>query len=157
MTARFHLSPIRLGPGSIIEPGNFGRMLRTHTIQEGPSVSPLIVRELVFEMVRRERFPAKPSRLSACLACPTKADMDLYVLKNNASGSQVLHEVELMDEDASCHIANTSHLEMGLPGVMILPTATMLAVEYWSSTPGRAGYGDELIVAGPLRVVRCLD
>ena len=68
----FHFAPMRLGPGSIVEPGNFGRVIRAtqHAIQGGEAslISGYVGRELIFELVRAKSFPTtKPSRLTSAL------------------------------------------------------------------------------------------
>lgn len=65
-TQYYHLTMARLAPGSIIYPGNWGRLLRRY---ENDSVtgqvfgnSWILARELKYELVRVQHYPSKPSR-----------------------------------------------------------------------------------------------
>lgn len=56
----YHVSPILLGVGSIIEKGNWGRIIKKYTDKNANSV---LFREIILEMIRSEHYPDKPSRL----------------------------------------------------------------------------------------------
>jgi Protein of unknown function (DUF2441) len=75
----FHLSSIPLAPGSIIQPGNCGRIIKTYqspvqNVQTFGNMN-VVARELLFEMVRIESFPSKPSRMKAAFCCMTEAQI----------------------------------------------------------------------------------
>ena len=59
----------QLGPGSIIQPGNFGRLLKRYVAGSGQCVD--AGRELAFEQIRTRGYLHKPSRLNACFGLPT--------------------------------------------------------------------------------------
>src|SRR5262245_46478650 len=69
-----HASSILLGPGSIILPGNWGRIIRAGGERHNRWPD-----EQVLEAVRLARYPKLPSRLDACFACPTEAGLRLFV------------------------------------------------------------------------------
>jgi hypothetical protein len=54
----YHCSPAWLEPGSVIRPGNYGRVLKLN----GPKHNHWL-REEMLEFVRKHAFPDKPSRL----------------------------------------------------------------------------------------------
>jgi len=64
MNTFFHISPTILGVGSVILPGNFGRIVKLYNPS---SVNfDILTRETIFEQVRQQEFQDKPSRLD-CL------------------------------------------------------------------------------------------
>lgn len=157
MTTLFHLAPLRLGPGSVIEPGNWGRLTdRMNGLVAPGNVSYVVLREMVFENIRLAHFPTKVSRLACCYALRGAADVDAYRSTNDAVRLQVLHEVEVVDASASTHIGCLGLLESFPIGVPILPLMRERAQAYWSSDMSNGG-GAETLIASGLRVVRCLD
>jgi hypothetical protein len=148
----YHLAPISLGPGSIIQPGNFGRMLSRYGC---PSVNWLLARELVFEAVRAEpRFFDRPSRLNACFGLPSEEDANKYRAANDQGRLQVLHSVEMADPEAVTHIASLTHLNQQQP-TFLQPTRDA-AIRYWDSDAGDPQHGFEVVTASPWRVIECL-
>jgi hypothetical protein len=68
----FHLAPLRLAAGSVIEPGNWGRILKRyqnpHAQQQTMGNGWLMARELVYEIARLNFAPEAPSRFQSCFA-----------------------------------------------------------------------------------------
>lgn len=64
METFFHLSEALLSPGSIIENGNFGRMLNRY-LPNGRYDLTILYREEVFELVRSRDYADKPSRFKS--------------------------------------------------------------------------------------------
>lgn len=89
-----------LEAGSVVEPGNWNRILRRHTRQEGNPWR--LVRELIFEDIRKECFPDKPSRLQAAFVSETINDLETFI-GNNGRNFDLKYEVELIDPDAKSH------------------------------------------------------
>src|SRR5258707_670501 len=105
MASIFHSSPVLLSPGSIVLPGNYGRIVR-----QAGATHPFYNRETVLEQVRAQHFPDKPSRLAACFACSTEEIARFYMnamsKKPGALSAVVLYEVEKVDPDAVEHRAD---------------------------------------------------
>ena len=90
--------------GSVIRPGNWGRILRTYTPQSFPNHW-LLTRELTYELVRIQNFPDKPSPFDSIFVCLSEADLNEF--RNTAIRPLDLgYEVELVDPLASCHIGD---------------------------------------------------
>lgn len=71
----FHAAWVWLEPGSVIRPGNYGRI-----IQITGSTHPHWTRETVLEKVHREEFPNKPSRLlSAFVVMNDRRTAEFYM------------------------------------------------------------------------------
>jgi hypothetical protein len=160
LTTFFHSSPVLLSPGSIILPGNYGRIIRLI----GPQ-HPLHARETVLENVRVQHFPEKPSRLESCFACTSEETSRFYVraMATKPGGSAtwpIQYEVEKVDADAVEHRADFNVVEP-LPGY----PATMeeIAYRYWTASlwtnvveaPGIRL--EEVVTPSPFRILRKLD
>jgi hypothetical protein len=152
----FHFAPMTLGAGSIIEPGNFGRVITTTqpAFQSGDTsiVQGYVARELAFELVRERSFAAKPSRLRAAFGCPTQADAQAYANFTNLDKRQVLHEVETVNDAAPLHIGALSYCDITTL-VPFIDTTLHRAQLYWSGLEGDPARGREIIVESAIRVI----
>ena len=149
-----HFANLRLGPGSVIEPGNWGRLLKRYVPGNPGFGNPwTLSRELVFDHLRPQ---GKPSRLAACFAFPTKEDAEKYRLSNDRNFQQVLHEVEFVDPTAPQHLGGLSFLDLN-DGTVFLDPIRTAAVNYWSDAPGNLEKGHELVTTSGLRVLRSLE
>lgn len=159
MQTYFHFTMAKLGAGSIIEPGNWGRLLRRY--QHKPSVpngqffgvSWILCRELVFEIERLKHTPSKPSRFDAAFVIPTRDQADWYRVANDQFGTQVLHEVEIVDPSAAMHTGDLSYTSWPVQCEFLDPTSEM-AKDYWL---GNGTGHKEVLTLSALRVVKCLD
>ena len=108
-----------------------GRILRTYDHQTFSNTWIILVRELVYEHVRREQFPTKPSRLDCLLLCMSEDDLSEF---HAASGRRLdyRYEVELVNPLARGHLG-----DLTLTGIK--PTDDVAAIErsaslYWQGT-----------------------
>lgn len=69
----FHLCATSLAPGSIIEPGNFGRIVGLFGFKHQ-----LFNREATLEEVRQQVAPAAPSRMKSVFAFQSQRDAELF-------------------------------------------------------------------------------
>lgn len=152
----YHFAPLRLRPGSIIEPGNWGRLLHFHPVVQTSTgktgIEMLLARELAFEMVRAQRFVEKPSRMSCCFVLPTIEDAQKY---RPHAAANVLCRVEACEFDAKSHRASLTHCAMPEGGVA-LPGMIAAAEAYWQGAPGQAEAATEVLLSCAVRVVECL-
>jgi hypothetical protein len=151
----YHLAPLRLGAGSIIEPGNFGRLLGRYMPSEKRAFGNawMLARELIFEQARPRQLP---SRLSSCFALPTLRDMECYRKFVDPNFQQVLHEVAIVDESQAQHRGARSFVSMQ-DDVVFLATTQAKAAKYWSGDPGDPAEGYELLTNSSLRVLKALE
>lgn len=150
----FHFAPLRLGAGSIIQPGNWGRMLKRYHVNNN-MIDWKMARELVFEQIRSASFAAKPSRLDACFALPTSDDAQKYRQHNDTNFLQVLHEVEVVDQTSPTHVAALSYTSFA--GNPFLDSQRMAALSYWRSDAGDPAQGNEIVTTSALRVLKAID
>jgi hypothetical protein len=123
----YHSCPTLLGPGSIVLPGNYGRIIR----EVGPA-HPLWSREQELERVRTDAFPDKPSRLDATFACTTLDTARFYANLPQVRGTShpVIYEVEKVDAKAPEHRADFNVVQ---PLPRRSETMTEIAALYWAA------------------------
>jgi Protein of unknown function (DUF2441) len=105
MTAYFYCCPQRLDVGSFVDPGEWGRVLRTYDHLTFSSTWIILLREIVYELVRREQFPTKPSRRDCLLLCMSEDGVTEF---RAASGRRFdyRYEVELVHPQARSHLGD---------------------------------------------------
>jgi hypothetical protein len=145
----FYCYSLPLEVGSVIRPGNWGRILNAYTPQTSPNAWNL-VRELAFEIVRVRSFPQKPCRLEAIFVCMSETDLSEFRVRTGRN-LDLGYEVELVDPHAASHIAdwtlanvqNTDDLRA------LVDRATL----YWQ---GANIVHRELLTVSPIRITRIL-
>jgi hypothetical protein len=150
MTQRyFYCYSLPLEVGSVIRPGNWGRILRTYTPQSSPNAW-ILTRELAYELVRMRSFAQKPSRFQSIFVCFTEADLNDFRITANRR-LDLGYEVELVEPQALSHIGDWT-----LPNMQNtddLSAFESRATLYWQ---GSNIVKQELITLSPIRVTRVL-
>lgn len=146
----FHFNSTPLGPGSVILPGNWGRIIRLVGNKHREWS-----REQRLEQIRQTEFPFLPSRLECVFFFSSKAAADKY---KALAGSPFLlmYEVELLDLDVTQHEADWK-------GTGPYGDDGEWARRYWrgdvmpdrEALPG--ALSREMLAVTPLRVVRRMD
>lgn len=154
----FHSSPILLAEGSIILPGNYGRIIR----QTGKS-HPHWHRERELEEVRKRKFSDKPSRLGSAFACTSLETARFYMqvpaLQGAVAMQPVLYEVEKVVPDAPEHRTDFNVVQP-LPGRP--ETMSEIATLYWTAAlwitikEQPTLRCEELVTLSPLRILKML-
>ncbi|WP_439409771.1 DUF2441 domain-containing protein [Bradyrhizobium sp. DASA03076] len=150
----YHLATVRLRAGSIIEAGNWGRLLRRY--QNASNFgnifgnSWILAREAFFEIVRLEQFPNKPSRWQAAFCCMTAEDARGYQQKTDRPAANVLHRVELVDPEANFHVGPLNSLDWPPPDTSFVDVTRYYAMAYWG---GQCDGPQEFITLSPLRIL----
>ena len=119
---------IPLEVGSIILPGNFGRIIRTQV--NGGNI--LLLREYIYEEVRKRDYPDKPSRMESCFLCQDLNSALLFAQPNrfDFNPTQLLYEVEILNPDAPIHIAPIELVGVN-PNANAWNAWTSAAKNYW--------------------------
>jgi hypothetical protein len=148
MNSYFHFAPILLAPGSIIEPGNFGRIIR----QQGEAHR-LYRREMIYDEFRNKQFPDRPSRLQCVFCFPTLEEAELCRTHINGYAESILYEVQ--SDDPNPHLADMNN------GVQHFETPIFDAnvITYywrgWTRSPDpRAAVLREVLLRHPVTVTR---
>ena len=98
----YHLAGTLLQVGSVIAPGNWGRIIRATGWRH-----PEAVKEMALEYVRRLNCPDKPSRLESAFAFLTVDEARNFRGRIAGFGSHTLYRVGLVARDAPSHIADS--------------------------------------------------
>lgn len=102
MASYFHLAPILIAPGSVIEPGNFGRVIALRG-----EAHPLFRREMAYEDMRQKQFAHRPSRLNCLFGFLTLEEAELYRANIQGYKESVLYEVESVENGP--HVADANN------------------------------------------------
>lgn len=97
----FHLAGPQLAVGSVIEPGNWGRIIRRASWAHN-----LAIREMALEHARALRFPSRPSRLDAAFVLPTREEAERFQSKEQGFNMHVLYRVTLRKPDSDIFITD---------------------------------------------------
>jgi hypothetical protein len=139
-----------LANGSVVEPGNWGRLLRMYNLRE-PQMLWLPFRESIFEAVRSQQFPSLPSRLDAFFACESEADLKKLML---ARPTDIGYEVELTDPSQPFHRGCMNEIEFPTGNMTIrLQDIQERAGRYWD---GSNVTTPEIVTLSPARILRRL-
>jgi hypothetical protein len=142
----YHCTHDALADGAIIEPGNYGRVIRL----TGPNHRHWH-RENILEQVRLRLFPEKPSRLSATFCCDSLQTALCYKSAQHRV-EDFLYEVELIDPGARRHKGDFNAVE---PLPRCQANMEEIAVRYWQySLKTKVWEGvecSEIVSASPLQ------
>lgn len=158
----YYFASLRLGPGSIVFPGNWGRILRRY---ENDTAIPgnlfgsawVLARELRFEVIRLKEFTEKPSRLECAFCCLSVEEARIYQ-NSGADRAKVLllHRIELVEPELPQHIAALDYVKWPPPNSSFLDVTEQLARTYWTGHVPE-GATRELLTLSPLRIVENID
>jgi hypothetical protein len=98
----FHLANTLLRSGSIIEPGNWGRMILRFGLKHARAMH-----EMSLERARVAKFEAVPSRLSSAFAFLSLPEARAFRQEiGEPFASSILYRVSLDNPDAPSHVAD---------------------------------------------------
>lgn len=97
MKKYYWLGSYPLASGSIVEPGNWGRIINLYNIQNAQSAF-VAAKEFIFENIRVETYPERPSRLSCLFLCEDLASAKDFQEKNGRI-NDIIYEVEIVGKD----------------------------------------------------------
>lgn len=142
----YHWSNPLLAVGSVIEPGNYGRILTAAGYSHNHAL-----RESVLEHVRSIEFPNSPSRFSSTFFFETQ-DQAIQYANDNQFAFVNLYEVELADMNAP--IVDVDHRRISPLGAVGFEWARA----YWRGDPWPGSENPHLfrerLTTSPLRIVR---
>jgi hypothetical protein len=139
----FHVHPTLLQIGSVVLPGNFGRILRRYAMRD---VQSLYFREYILEEVRRSHFEAKPSRFDSIFCLESLDKAQFY--RDNLAQTQIVYAVELVD--AGC-IQHRGDFNKVAPANSALASAMLQAShDYWNVVNIEH---PEIVAASAIRII----
>lgn len=147
--AYYHSAPLSLAPGSIIQPGNWGRILNCYrcVLHQTEQNAWMLAREMIFETVRASKYPNLPSRLSCGFVFESLDDANKYLGEFTPWNS--LYEVELTDPSALVHHAGFNLVKFPQANIEFLPAVVNCAERYWQ---GRDIEIPEILTKSSLRI-----
>lgn len=98
----YHLSGAHLESGSIIVPGNWGRVIRHYGWQHN-----FALREMALEAARIRLAPHLPSRMDAAFVLPTLEEARAFRTNSQGWQSHLLYRVTLCDPNATSHVVDS--------------------------------------------------
>lgn len=166
----YHVNDWDFAPGTIINPGDWGRPILTglkyaHFDYHTPNYA-ILFREYVFEQIRFERYENKPSRLKCTFTCPTKtAIYNFWTIERQQCG--IIYRVEIIDKTKPFHVAPMRLTSFAIPQnepkksqYYYIPEC---AEKYWSY-PQKEFYKDdsegfdlEALTESPIRIIEQID
>ncbi|WP_298016733.1 hypothetical protein [uncultured Castellaniella sp.] len=151
-----YVSPMLLAPGSIIEPGNFGKNILGQNPTQGRNGWP-VVRELIFDQVRFFTAPHLPSRLH-CNFLFTSTAAALHGGQELATEvlSPCIYNVEITDPEAPQCMGDFDTLKT-IDENHFISSTHAVATAYWHAAATnnlREGCLPELLTASPIRILR---
>lgn len=146
----YHSSPVPLGVGSIIEPGNWGRIVRTYSGASG-NVPINGLNEIALELARLAYNPGAPSRLACVFAVETVEGAASYRDMHHRAG--IIYKVEPIEPEASMHVGNYQ-IPIATHGDAFVGQALERFRSYWVDmhTAQR-----EVLLSCPIRILERLD
>ena len=143
-TTYFHYAPVTLAPGSIIQPGNWGRILALYETNNTTQVQLNVIREALIELAR----PAtKPSRLECVFAVPTLGEAIKF--RNQHQRLSVIHEVIPVDDATTTHVGDYEIAITPFVG-RYMQLMIDFARSYWTVTQPQ---NPEILFSCPIQVV----
>jgi hypothetical protein len=146
--AYFHLCSVQLAPGSVILPGNWGRIVSRYR-QTDPQAGWRVAMEQIFEAARLRVRPQAPGRLTSCFVFDS---LDVAMQAAPRMGFvNMLYSVELVDPSAALHRADFDLITrcMTAENTAFMPKAMLAAEMYWS---GEVSGAPEILTASSLRI-----
>jgi hypothetical protein len=142
----FHCAPTTLSPGSVIHPGNWGRILNLYETNNG-QINLSAANEGLLEWARRSLAPTKPSRLASVFTLPSL--QEAVDFRNKHQRLSIIHEVEPTEQNPNRHdgdyeIAITPYRARYFPQMFDFPNV------YWTQT---ATANREILFGCSVRVI----
>lgn len=124
----YHFCPVPLQVGSVILPGNWGRIIDQYLMPT--NCNALVVRELLLENARLRICPDKPSRFNAVFCCVGEDSMNLL---RQQRPLDICYRVEVCDESLPKFVGSWAHV--GAPEGNSTPMCVWgeIADNYWKA------------------------
>lgn len=148
----YHWCAVPVREGSILEPGNWGRIVSTYDPNEADNRFRL-VREAAYEFGRQALTPDAPSRLHCIFSCPTLDEAKDFHRERwgGRRGLELLYEVEPIDSGCPVHVTSWTRYDLlSEPDLQSLQSSIR---SYWLDEPNTQR---EVLLGGPVRILRSI-
>lgn len=145
MNNYYYLCSYPLEPGSVVLPGNWGRLLKNSNCS---NIALNLAKEQTFENVRLKSYPSLPSRFEAIFLCESLDGARQFRQGSNRLWSDIIYEVELLEPEKPSFRTDWTL-------VNVTPQDTVAQVEerarqYWS---GSSVNNPELLSLSKIRII----
>jgi hypothetical protein len=120
-----------LDAGSIIQPGNWGRVLRLYETPSGQGLPTNVFREALLEQARMIYAPTKPSRLECVFVVPTHAEAIKF--RDKHQKTSLIYEVTPTVDNIATHVGDYELVFVNYP-VRYFESMFDYARDYWTAT-----------------------
>src|ERR1700687_1860221 len=142
----FHCSGTSLAIGAIINPGNWGRVLRLYEAQPNIGLPTNVFREALMEQARLIYAPTKVSRLEAVYALPSLEEAIAF--RNQYQPTNIIYQVEPTDPSATPTAADYAFAVAPYPS-KYFNAMFEYARRYWTDPAQQI----ELLFSCPMRII----
>ncbi|HZV61489.1 MAG TPA: hypothetical protein VFF75_03660 [Methylophilaceae bacterium] len=147
----FHVAPIKLSKGSVIEPGNYGRIINQYVLNSGvPANGYTLARETLLESVRATKYVDKPSRLTSAFVFDDPHVAVQQVQNGVLQNTSIVYRVKILNERGGMHRAGFNLINFPPEGTTFRPYYLSVAEKYWQ---GEAIEIAEMLVDSPLEII----
>lgn len=154
MPALFHVSPTDHQIGTILQPGNFGKLVRIARVRQtavAVDKMSIIAWESALEVARRSLVPNAPSRLDCLFAAPTQNEAEQF----RQRFKQGAHIFEIgVDDNTPTYVADFESITSLPTGKTFVDSYIEAAMAYWIQA--NVGSLREVLIGGPITIVRKL-
>ena len=151
----YHVACVPLRMGSVIEPGNWGRILNLYSYPLNQASGNIVARELILEATRKVVAPSKPSRLEAAFCCPTLDSAKIFRAENKRF-IDIIYKVSI-DTSMPIHYGNWNHVTPA-NGQSFFGEMDRLAKEYWTTEWCVANITTlEIVTLSPLAIIEHIE
>lgn len=149
MNKYYFCASLPLESGSIVNPGNWGRMIMKYSISKigNPWV---LLRELAYEEIRKEHYPGKPSRLDSLFLCQSEQDLRTFMQRYERL-FDIAYEVELLDPALPSHVGCLASIDLQEDDNY--PSLKDKASIYWQ---GQQIQIEEVVTTSPIKITKLL-
>lgn len=138
-----------LKPGSIVEPGNWGRILSLYNHLD-VQLMQRKSKEDLYEQVRKKYYPTKPSRLKTSFVCEKLEDVKDF---ENATCRlyNIVYEIEVIDNKKPFFRTDWSKMRSDIADKKVLET---FAHEYWR---GENIIYPEILTLSDIKIIKKIE
>lgn len=113
-----------------------------------------MLREVVFEQIRKEEYPNRLSRQQAVFGCQTLQELLAYVTETGRE-AEGLYKVTPVSTQAVVQLGlwDMTAISAMSPSNHFYPTLLAVARRYWGTTPV---HKVEVLIGGPVRITRVI-
>lgn len=136
-----------LGEGSVVLPGNWGRIIGINPDQQ----QEYILKERAIEQIRQHDFPERPSRLRCIFLCETLEELGKFLVSSGRF-FDIKYAVRLTNQQEQ--IFRTDWNLISQMSMSDIKRLNSLAIDYWS---GNTQFGVEVLTKSSVLIIKMIQ